>query len=527
MRLLAGIALLCLAAAPVLAQDVPIYTDGLLNGFQDFSYNGGSAFNNPMPFHNGTPSIAFTGNSSFNAVSFAHPSGTFASGTYTSLRFFVNGGASGGQQIALLLQTNSSVNSTPVLAAAVPLDNYIAGGAVPANSWAQVDVPFSALAFNNDGSFDRIDIQTATGAQPVLYIDDVLLSTSTAGTQNSIFADGFDAELLFAPQYGGDSIKIYQCVLHPASGAADFNLLHTAPLGTVAGNVVMPNAVAFAPDGNLWVVDSGNAKRLLRYTQQTILTGATPTPDVIIGPVGGGAGDIFEMAFFGGFAYVSQSDFGATNRILKYSLANLGASGNPAPTLLTNVNLATPAGLAFDAQGRLWISNYNGGNGNNTVVRMNTSSGAVDKIFTNAAVGARNTLNNTEGLAFDQYGSLWVGNNGEPTITAFADWQLNDGMASEAADPVSQIDAAPGTFAVAPGHTGFVGGLAFDRSGNLWANYENGNSVLEYTLTSFPRASLPGVGSYATAAQPILANATTDPGFGGVAFWPVPNSLHR
>jgi hypothetical protein len=46
-------------------------------------------------------------------------------------------------------------------------------------------------------------------------------------------------------------------------------------------------------------------------------------------------------------------------------------------------------------------------------------------------------------------------------------------------------------------------------------------------LTSFPRGgALPGVGSYMATVQPQLANATTDPGFGGIAFWPIPNTLH-
>jgi endoglucanase len=37
---------------------------------------------------------------------------------------------------------------------------------------------------------------------------------------------------------------------------------------------------------------------------------------------------------------------------------------------------------------------------------------------------------------------------------------------------------------------------------------------------------LPGVGSYTTTAGQVLNPATTDPGFGGLAFWPSPASLH-
>ena len=513
----------CVLSAAAAAQDVAIYTDTLLNGFQDFSYGGGTSFANAAPTHAGVASIAFTGNNSFNAVSFAHPSGTFASGSYAGLRFFVNGGAASAQHLSLLLQTNSAVNSAPVLAAPVPLDGYITGGSVPSNAWAQVDVPFSALAFTNDGSFDRIDIQTASGAQPVVYIDDVSLTASGAAPlPDVIFGDSFEPELLFVPQYNAAGIKIFQRVLNPVAGTPDFSLLRSVTLPQVAAQTIAPNALAFAPDGNLWVVDSGPVKRLLRYSQTSLLNAPSPTPDVVIGPVGAGAGDIFDLAFFGSNAYVSQSDFGATNRILKYALANLNASGNPAATTLgNNSTLSTPAGLAFDVQGRLWISN----NGNNTLVRMNTTTGAVDKTATQVGVGAtRNSLNNVEGLAFDLYGSVWAGNNGEPTLSAYADWQVSD-AAFGATAPVFQIDVAPGTFQ--QGGLGFVGGVAFDRRGRLWANYEFDGSVLEYLATAQARgAGQPGYANYTATAAPALPNATTNPGFGGLAFWPVPPALH-
>ncbi len=316
-----------------------------------------------------------------------------------------------------------------------------------------------------------------------------------------------EPEYLFVPQYTTNRIKVYR------REAAGFSLVNTAILA--AGT--QPNALAFAPDGRLWVVDSGATKRLLRYAAQSVITLSNPVAEVIIGPVGGGSGDIFDMAFFGGFAYVSQSNFGGTNRIVRYAIANLAVSGNPASTLLTAASLNIPAGLEFDALGRLWISNY----GNNTLVRMNTGSGAVDRIGSNTAIGARNALNLPEGLAFDADDTLWVGNNGEPTISGYAQWQLDD-AGFGATLPVHQIDVNPALF---QGDT--VGGLVFDRDGDLWANYQKTLSVLEYTLTPAPRpGGLPGVGSYTSAAGQVLGTATTFPGFGGIAIWPIPASTH-
>ncbi|MEO7433604.1 MAG: hypothetical protein ABIR62_16645, partial [Dokdonella sp.] len=54
--------------------DLTVYDDALQNGFQDYSYGGGSNFVNTAPVHGGNRSIALTGNA-FNALSFFHDPG--------------------------------------------------------------------------------------------------------------------------------------------------------------------------------------------------------------------------------------------------------------------------------------------------------------------------------------------------------------------------------------------------------------------------------------------------------------------
>jgi len=179
---------LAILANQAWAQDVSIYADALANGFVDYSYGGGSDFANGAPVNGGTKSIAFTGNANFNAISFAHPSGSYARADFSGIRFFVHGGATGGQQLNLLLQTNSDAQSEPVIALAIDIDAYVQGGAIVANAWRQVDVPLAGLAFTNDGSFDRIDLQTATGAQATLYLDDV----SLVARASTVFQDAFE-----------------------------------------------------------------------------------------------------------------------------------------------------------------------------------------------------------------------------------------------------------------------------------------------------------------------------------------------
>lgn len=618
MRSWIATALLGFAVAPAVAQDLVVYDDVLRNSFQNYSYGGGSDFAHGTVVRTGAQSVAFTPNN-FNAASFARPGvPDLTTAQYPMLRFYVHGGASGGQALRIFVQRSSEATSMEL--ANAPLAPYVSGGAIAANQWREVVVPLGTGALTFAGGFDRIDLAADDGpAQATVYFDDVTLVG--AAQADPIFADGFegavpgpagmlqftpaapnqdvvetigtatftvariggstggvgttvtlggnatnpddytasalalswpngdttprtvtltiaadlvdeapefvtlalgaptggailgaptsatltirDAELLFVPQYaraqaGGNDLEIWR-----RNGAGALAFLRGVPLDVTA----RPNAVAFAPDGKLYVL--GNvANQLRRYSRQELLSAANPVAEATINLSAGA--ESFDLAFFGDFLYVSQSDFGATDRILKYSIASLAASGTPAPAAtLTNASLDVPAGLAFDPQGRLWVSNF----GNDTLVRMDTTTGVVDRTGTNVGTpNARNALNRPEGLAFDSAGTLWVGNNGEPTISAYSSAQL---AALGATTPVHQIDVNAALF---QGDT--VGGLAFDAIGRLWANYQKTFAVLEYALT-------PQGGGYVSALGQTLTDATTFPGFGGLAFWPVPATLER
>jgi hypothetical protein len=158
---------LLLASAALRAQDLPVYDDTLQSGFEDYSYGGGTDLSATTPVHGGTKSISFTGNN-YNAVSFAHTTQDFSAAQYPTLRFWVHGGATGGQQLRVYLQLNGGV------VANAELDTYISGGAVAAGSWREVTVVLGQAPLSYSGSFDRIDVQSDMGAaQPVLYLDDV------------------------------------------------------------------------------------------------------------------------------------------------------------------------------------------------------------------------------------------------------------------------------------------------------------------------------------------------------------------
>lgn len=89
---------------------------------------------------------------------------------------------------------------------------------------------------------------------------------------------------------------------------------------------------------------------------------------------------------------------GQTYTILKFDSTtgtNLGVFGS---TVLNE-----PTGLAFDGSGNLYVAN----NGNNTIVKFNSSGGILS---TNSSVFANTGLDLPQGLAFDSAGNLYVAN---------------------------------------------------------------------------------------------------------------------
>lgn len=88
---------------------------------------------------------------------------------YENLQFWVNGGATGGQQLKLVIQAGGLPYYEQNL-------NDLLPGGIPANQWAKVELPMSALNLPNN-IFDGIMlVGTTAGTQPALYLDDVVLT---------------------------------------------------------------------------------------------------------------------------------------------------------------------------------------------------------------------------------------------------------------------------------------------------------------------------------------------------------------
>jgi len=206
--------------------------------------------------------------------------------------------------------------------------------------------------------------------------------------------------------------------------ATDLSIIQT--INVPAGGIG-PFGIAFDKKGNLWAVDYFN-KRILGYAKATLDlgSGGTPTPFSTIDV--SNAIELFGIAFdSAGNMWVS--DFGG-NKIYKFDGANL--SNNPAPsvTLSSKANpyagvassLNLPFQIAFDKDGKLWVSN----SGNGTVARFDPPSGDSAPIPSLML----KDLPNARGMAFDNAGDLWVGSN--TTLQKFSAAQLsaNTGLVS-------------------------------------------------------------------------------------------------
>ena len=145
--------------------DQIIYDDTLENSWADWSWSTTVNLNyTGTNVHSGTASISATITSGWSALSLWH-SAQDSSG-FTNLTFWINGGASGGQQLRIYAELSSGAQppiNLPTLAA---------------GTWQQMSFSLSALGVANQPNFIRFSIQDRSGAaEPTFYVDDISLQS--------------------------------------------------------------------------------------------------------------------------------------------------------------------------------------------------------------------------------------------------------------------------------------------------------------------------------------------------------------
>ena len=146
--------------------DQAIYTDSLQNSWADWSYYATRNFSYSGTYvHDGSESISTTITNGWGGLSLEHSG--FDSSAYTNLTFWINGGASGGQQLQIyaeLIGSSKPPISLPVLTA---------------NTWQQMTFSLADLGVANQPNFTRFTIQDRSGAaEPTFYVDDIALTAA-------------------------------------------------------------------------------------------------------------------------------------------------------------------------------------------------------------------------------------------------------------------------------------------------------------------------------------------------------------
>ncbi len=159
------------ASAQTVIPDQAIYDNALQNGWENWSWSSVVNLSNATPFHTAAPSISVTA-SAWGALSLHHTA--FDTTGYTSLSFWINGGA-GGQ--ILLVQAERSGVPQP----AVQLSALAAG------TWQHVNLSLASLGVSNVPDFDRFSIADRSGtSQPAFYVDDMTIIGGTIAPPSAV-----------------------------------------------------------------------------------------------------------------------------------------------------------------------------------------------------------------------------------------------------------------------------------------------------------------------------------------------------
>ncbi len=149
-----------LPAPPLATSAMSVYADALENGWENWSW-AAVDLSNPAPVNSGTSSIAVTA-SPYSALSFHH--GAIETQLFSSVTFWINGGSSGGQLLAVKAVLGDGAHPGVTI------------GPLAANTWQKVVIPLGDLGAANRLDLTNIWVQEVAGvAAPTYYVDDFRL----------------------------------------------------------------------------------------------------------------------------------------------------------------------------------------------------------------------------------------------------------------------------------------------------------------------------------------------------------------
>jgi len=231
------------------------------------------------------------------------------------------------------------------------------------------------------------------------------------------------------------------------------------------------NAMAFDGHGNLWMI-AASSNQIMEYSAGQ-LTSSTPAATITINDANG--------VQINGIAFDAQGNLWLANyywcdidELSASQLASANGSVTRTPVMILNgcgssATVTGPNGLAFDANGNLWVADIDSSDVYEYPANVLTGTGAVtsEPVFqTRPGIPAQY-------LAFDGGGNLWI--SGSNQVVRLSSAQLASGGSS------SPANATPSVSVTVTGAS--FEGVAFDDSGDLWAVDNTNSAVVELSAT--------------------------------------------
>jgi hypothetical protein len=193
--------MLCGVVLPAVAHaqaDQSVYTDALVNGWQDWSWATVN-FSNTQPVQSGADSISVSAGP-YQALYLHHDA--FDSSLYSNLVFWIDGGSTGGQ----LVQVQATLNGTAQTVVTLP--------PLAANSWQQVTIPLSSLGVESQPNLDGFWIQDRSGTtQPRFYVDTISITAQPAPGVVNVTVNAADAVRVVDARHFGINTAVWDSML--------------------------------------------------------------------------------------------------------------------------------------------------------------------------------------------------------------------------------------------------------------------------------------------------------------------------
>ena len=338
---------------------------------------------------------------------------------------------------------------------------------------------YVANAGSLDGDADSVTIYPALGSSTGI-LNEAPTATITGATTGLAFPTAITLDSSgniyvanSGSQVGGaDSITVF-----PAGSNGN-----AAPSSTISGastGLAVPYGIAVDSGGNIYVANDGST---IGVSDSVTVYAPGTSGNVAPGRTITGASTGLDSP--GGIAVDSSGNLYVTNDGSLYGGADSitvyapGSNGNAVPSAtLFALGLDTPAGIAVDSGGNLYVSNGGSTDGDLGSVTVYPP----DNTLPSATIGSDTGLDEPSGITVDSSGNIYVTNEGS----------ITGGMDSVTVyPPGSYANVVPSAAIVGTG-TGLVlpYGIATDSSGNLFvANSAGGPDGLG-SVTVYPAGS--------------------------------------